>query len=131
MRIKQVESFTYLGSVIADDGRSDTEIRRRIGSAKTAYNRMRPLLANMSLRALVSKSIRRSPGKRKVCRSNPVFSKTICLIRDLDLWHLLTQVDARSDKPGRGWPPYNALGYRMAIVCALYTARYTSVPSPL
>ena len=49
MRIKQAESFTYLGSVIADDGRSDTEIRRRIGAAKTAYVRMRPLLANMSL----------------------------------------------------------------------------------
>merc|ERR1712074_357034 len=55
----------------------------------------------------------------------------ICLVRDLDLGNLLSQVDARDHKPGGGWPPYYALGYRMAIVCAPYTARYTSVPSPL
>ena len=47
--IKQTKDFTYLGSVIADDGRSDTEIRQRIGMAKTAFVRMRTLLSNMSL----------------------------------------------------------------------------------
>ena len=34
-------------------------------------------------------------------------------------------------KPGEVWPLHIALGHRMAIACALYTARYTSVTSPL
>ena len=48
-RIKQVENFTYLGSVIADDGKSETEIKKRIGVAKMAYNKMKRILSNMSM----------------------------------------------------------------------------------
>ncbi len=32
-KLEQVENFTYLGSVIKEDGKSDTEIKRRIGLA--------------------------------------------------------------------------------------------------
>ena len=34
-------------------------------------------------------------------------------------------------KPGEGWPLHIALWHRMPFVCALYTARYTSVVPPL
>ena len=35
--IKQVDSFTYLGSIITSEGRSETDIKCRIGMAKTAF----------------------------------------------------------------------------------------------
>ena len=54
---------------------------------------------------------------------DPPVRHRICLVRDLDRTH--------DHYPGRGWPPFNALGSRMATVCALYTVRYTSAPSPL
>ena len=38
--------------------------------------------------------------------------------------HAATKLD-------EGWPLHIALGHRKPIVCALYTARYTSVVSPL
>ena len=34
-------------------------------------------------------------------------------------------------KPSEGWPLHITLGHRMSFNCALYTARYTSVVSPL
>ena len=36
VKIKQVESFTYLGSVINEKAKCDEEIKRRIGMAKNA-----------------------------------------------------------------------------------------------
>ena len=44
--IKQVDSFTYLGSIITSDGRSDTDIICRIGMAKTAFTGMRNVLCS-------------------------------------------------------------------------------------
>ena len=41
--IKQVESFKYLGSVIQNDGRCETEIRVRIAIAKDAFYKMETL----------------------------------------------------------------------------------------
>ena len=56
-------------------------------------------------------------------------------VRDLDPRNLLTQVDAILQPSSRqGIAPLqcpSTLGYRMAVVCALYTVRYISVPSPL
>lgn len=47
--IKQVNNFKYLGSTMTSDGRSTTEIKKRIGIAKTAFQKMRPLLTNLKL----------------------------------------------------------------------------------
>ena len=47
--LKQVEKFRYLGSVICDDGRSDTEIRTRIAMAKGNFGKMKSVLTNLSL----------------------------------------------------------------------------------
>ena len=49
-QIKQVEHFTYLGSRITEDGRSEGEIKRRIGIAKTAFGRLRKILTNVRMR---------------------------------------------------------------------------------
>jgi len=35
--IQQVESFSYMGSVVTSDGRSDHDIKQRIGRAKTVF----------------------------------------------------------------------------------------------
>ena len=44
VQIKQVDYFKYLGSWITSDGRSDRDIRCRIGQAKQAFMDMRNLL---------------------------------------------------------------------------------------
>lgn len=45
-KIKQVQQFNYLGSLITEDGRCEKEIRTRIGMAKEAFGRMRSLFIN-------------------------------------------------------------------------------------
>lgn len=39
-KIKQVRKFRYLGSVMPEDGKSDAEIRRHIGMAKDAFQKL-------------------------------------------------------------------------------------------
>ena len=51
--LEQVNSFTYLGSVLAEDCRCITEIKKRIGIAKTAFNRMRNFLTNRKVSIVV------------------------------------------------------------------------------
>ena len=52
----------------------------------------------------------------------------ICLARDLDIGNLLSQADACDHYPGRGWPPYNALGYLDGnVCCAVYREVYKCV----
>jgi hypothetical protein len=54
--VEQVKKFKYLGAMISEDGRCETEVKVRIGMAKDAFNKRRELLRrNMSLR--VKKSI--------------------------------------------------------------------------
>ena len=44
IKIKQVEKFEYLGSLVTSDAKSDQEIKRRIGIAKTAFKGMSNVL---------------------------------------------------------------------------------------
>ena len=44
--IKKVQEFQYLGSVLTSDARCTTEIKRRIGIAKTAFRKMKNVLTN-------------------------------------------------------------------------------------
>ena len=44
-RVEQVSSFKYLGSLIAENGRCEMEIRCRIAMVKEAYNSRRELLS--------------------------------------------------------------------------------------
>ena len=48
-RLKQVQNFKYLGSIISEDGRSDSDINARIAIAKTAFNKVKPLMTNRSI----------------------------------------------------------------------------------
>ena len=48
--IKQVDKFRYLGSMMTVDGRSESEIRQRIGIAKSAFEKMRKLVTNRHIR---------------------------------------------------------------------------------
>jgi len=47
--ITQVKKFNYLGSVVTEDGRCDTEVRRRIGMAKDAFQKMKSILRNTKI----------------------------------------------------------------------------------
>ena len=42
--VEQVSSFTYLGQLVTEDGRSEKEIKRRIGLAKSAFEQMKDIL---------------------------------------------------------------------------------------
>ena len=44
--IVQIKKFSYLGSMITEDGRCETEIKRRIGMAKDAFQKMKSILRN-------------------------------------------------------------------------------------
>ena len=39
IKFKQVKKFSYLGSMLTEDGKCDTEIQRRIGIAKDAFQK--------------------------------------------------------------------------------------------
>ncbi|GFR99128.1 endonuclease-reverse transcriptase [Elysia marginata] len=45
-KLKQRESFKYLGTLISQDGRNYTEINSRIAQAKATFMNMKPLLTN-------------------------------------------------------------------------------------
>ncbi len=47
--IKKVKSFNYLGSLITEDGKCDSEIRRRIGFAKDVFQRLGNVLKNNNI----------------------------------------------------------------------------------
>ena len=48
-KIKQVDKFEYLGSLITSDAKYDQEINRRIGMAKATFHTMKRLLCNSKL----------------------------------------------------------------------------------
>ena len=58
--VEKVEQFNYLGSVVTKDVRCDTEIKRRIGIAKTAFGNMRNLLTNRKLSMKTRKHLTKS-----------------------------------------------------------------------
>ena len=45
-KVEAVSYFKYLGSTITDDGRCETEIKRRIGKAKSTFMDNEALLAS-------------------------------------------------------------------------------------
>ena len=49
--LKQVANLKYLGSVLSEDLRSESEIRTKIGMAKANSGKMRTLLTNLNLDA--------------------------------------------------------------------------------
>ena len=57
VQIKQIDHFKYLGSWIKSDGRSDMDIRCRIGQAKQAFMDMKNLLCARSLGLRVRKRL--------------------------------------------------------------------------
>ena len=57
VNIKQVQEFEYLRSFITADVRSDREIKKRIGLAKTSFNNMKTFLANRKLDLGIRKQV--------------------------------------------------------------------------
>ena len=51
IEIKLVDKFEYLGSLIASDAKSDQEIKRRIGIAKTAFKCMSNVLTAKNIKS--------------------------------------------------------------------------------
>ena len=58
--IKQVDSFIYLGSIITSDERSETDIKCRIGIAKSAFTGMRNVLCSKKLNIETRKRVLKS-----------------------------------------------------------------------
>ena len=55
--VKQVESFTYLGQLITEDGKNDNEIMHRISIARSVFNKMRTTLTSRRLSINIRKRI--------------------------------------------------------------------------
>ena len=55
--IQQVDTFTYLGQLITEDGKNDHEIIRRISIARSTFNKMRNTLTNKSISLKTRKRI--------------------------------------------------------------------------
>ena len=47
--LEQVKSFSYLGSILTEDGRCDKEIKTRIGIAKDSFNKIENLVTNQNI----------------------------------------------------------------------------------
>ncbi len=47
--VKQVENFNYLGSLMTSDGRTDSEIKKRIGMAKDTFQKIGKLLRDRKM----------------------------------------------------------------------------------
>ena len=43
-RIKLVHTFNYLGSLLTENGKCDEEIRKRIGMAKDAFQKLQKIV---------------------------------------------------------------------------------------
>ena len=55
--LKQVNKFKYLGTILTSDGKSQTEIRSRIGQAEISFLKMKNILTNRSLSMKVRKRV--------------------------------------------------------------------------
>ena len=49
IKIKQVKKFSYLGTMLTEDGKCGTEIQRCIGIAKDAFQKLRKVLTNRKM----------------------------------------------------------------------------------
>ena len=47
--LKQVEQFKYLGTLITQDGRCETEVKARIAQSKSAFVKIKSILTNKSI----------------------------------------------------------------------------------
>ena len=56
IKIKQVNTFNYLGSLITDDGKCDSKIKKRIGMSKEAFQKLSTVLKDMKMPMEVKKS---------------------------------------------------------------------------
>jgi len=51
-KLKQVDQFIYLGSLISQNGRCDKEIKRRIGISKNIFHSMKKVLASRAIKCV-------------------------------------------------------------------------------
>ena len=56
-KIKQVQKFKYLGSVLTEDGKCDAEIKRRIGLAKDAFQKLSKVLRDRKVSRTTKKRV--------------------------------------------------------------------------
>jgi hypothetical protein len=65
--LKQVTSLNYLGTIITSDGRCNTEIRSRIGQAKSVFNQMKNFLCNKYVSLQTRKRVVQTNVKSIMC----------------------------------------------------------------
>jgi hypothetical protein len=65
--LKQVTSLKYLGTIITSDGRCNTEIRSRIGQAKSVFNQMKHFLWNKHVSLQTRKRVVQTYLKLVMC----------------------------------------------------------------
>ena len=87
--LEQVQKFKYLGTWITSDGRGITEIKNRIGQAKTAFYKMKSILCNKSLSLEVRKRILAcyiEPVLTYGCESWTISKQAIKSLEAAEMW---------------------------------------------
>ena len=56
--IENVDSFTYLGSVMAVDGGTERDVLARIGKARTAFLLLRPVWRSKEISVMTKQELR-------------------------------------------------------------------------
>ena len=87
--LKQVEQFKYLGTLITQDGRCETEVKARIAQAKSAFVKMKSLLTNKSIGLEIRKKILRcyiEPILLYGCEAWTLTKKIIGYLEGAEMW---------------------------------------------
>ena len=63
--IKQVHKFNYLGSLLTENGKCDEEIKKRIGMATDAFQKLQKIVKNSKL------SWHKKMDTRLLCKTYP------------------------------------------------------------
>ena len=95
--VKQVDSFKYLGSMITENARCETEVKRRIGIAKKTFGDMRNLLTNRKLSIKTRKNMIKTYIWSTLLYGVESWTLTLMMVRRLEalemwLWRRMMKI---------------------------------------
>ena len=89
--LKQKTSFKYLGTIISQDGRNDSEIKARISQAKQNFQKMKSLLTNTKMSIATRKRILQcyiEPILMYGCEAWTISKQTKKKLEAVEMWFL-------------------------------------------
>jgi len=85
--IEDVQTFTYLGSVITPDGGADTDVKCRIGKAATVFNRLWTIWASRSISTELKIRLYNSIVLPTALYACETWKRTASIAHKIDVFH--------------------------------------------